>query len=245
MPCQTTLSADKAPLASRPVPQPELKPISLELLPSLDKSYSSVAASKWKETLAHARTKDDRAFDIAARDHLFKEIEIAVNAIPPKSAQGLLIVESIYQNRENTPEYDRVAVLLHSGKAMKGFPRLAELGVKGVPEEDSRAMETPLKHLIKSGGSSNGVQRPSHLIDAILISYFDGQKWSVETWYWLTALDFAIDIPSNREELPESPRALMDLIDAVKPYSWRAKGFGPKLYDSMSEQFPRKRELEN
>lgn len=237
-------SADKVHLASRPTTLSESKPISLQLLSALDNSHSGVGLSKWRDTLAHARTKDDRPFDMNARDHLFEHIRIAVNAIPQNSSAELLIVESIYQNHDNTPEYDRVQVLLRGRKEIKEFSKLTELGVKSISEEECRGIELPLKLLMKAGGSNNGVQRPTHLLDATVISYFDGQRWKIETWYWLTALDFAIDLPSDRGGLPESPRALIDLIDAVKPYSWRARGFGPKIYESMSEQFPHKRELE-
>lgn len=212
----------------------------LKLLAALNRPYGDRRPIDWRALLAKCSTKSRSRFDIDARDAFMLKIAAALDVMSPAADTRVIIMESIHQELPNPAEYDRVQIFSHEGKTAE-LSTLSNLGLVQVKSKDYASLSRPLSELNDVRGSNNGLKRVTDTTDAIVISFFDGNDWQIETWFWFADACFAANpTPLYREDLPPTLRAMIDLIESARTYRDGPAGFGPKIYDSLIGDFPRR-----
>ena len=236
-----------------PASKPSTRPSSTGFLAALDKPYEDAyldrRAAGWARLFNEARTLDDRAVDLKARDRLVRSIgEFVDQQNELKRDLRIVIVEVLDQNGNNRPRYDRAAVFSYLGKSSKDLIQLSKMGFAEVASEEFKRMEKPLLVAMKAGGSNNGVKSVGDAVEALVLTCFDGSEWRTETWFWpVTGAALAVEEGraeiGRRDTLAEPLRCLLDVLDVVQPYGSDSKGFGPPPYRTLLKDFPRTQAL--
>jgi hypothetical protein len=180
--------------------QPETSdPIGRGLVWALARSYwAQDTEASWRAFLGGVFV--DGRFNLEARNRRVKDIARSTAAIAQAARLRVLIMEHVGQRGSRGATYQRMEVsAMEPVQDSPGAPP-AEFGVRIIAWKDWQAVEPLVKTLVEARGSNNGIVAMFDDTDATVVSYFDGRRWHVETWFCFSCV---LDRPISPGRYPE------------------------------------------
>jgi hypothetical protein len=183
--------------------------------------------------LRTAQDADYRAFKFAERDRYVRKLAKLADAMRPNAGQ-ILLLEAFGKGGGNGGTYQRVAMAAHQDAS--GMRELRALGVAPVTPAQFDLMRDYARTLLD--GERHAMKPVHDMEDWLVISYFDGKRWSTRARHNLMVRLAILDPePEKPSDLPPDIRAAINLI---KVANWSlpddAAEFGPYYWGPV-EQF--------
>lgn len=192
----------------------------------------------WEAYFATMRQHD--VFDLDARNRQVASLVKSVQNMPNRRTLRILMLEHLGQSSNWLGSYERITLCRSLGDANAETNPLIALGVEVVDQRRWATVEKPALEMLKFGGSD-----PFHVhmlrddTDAIVLSFYNGETWTIETWFALSHVGFGKGFPESANELPEDVRAFFKLLNAINSGLGRKRVFADKYFGSLVDLFGR------
>jgi hypothetical protein len=203
------------------------------LLALLEEPPEAPNVYDWEAHLRNAQDADYRPFKFAERDRYIRDLAKLADGMRPKAGE-ILLLEAFGKGGGNGGTYQRVGMA--AGQDASGTRALRALGVAPVTPPQFDLMRGYARTLLD--GDRHAMKPVYDMEDRLVISYFDGNRWTTRARHnlmvRLAILDPELTKPSD---LPPDIRAAINLIQVA---NWSLPDepaeFGP-FYGGPVEQF--------
>ena len=194
----------------------------LELLKCLLKPYWKGTEEGWGGILreANVASSDRRPpvarFDLGARDEQIRAVDRLLHAQPKGHETQILIIENIFGGAGRRATYTRHGLYFLPDASPAIDVKLHEMGMVSVNAAHWTTLAVPLRKLLQPGGQNPGVDYILDACDATVVSFFDGRRWKIETYFFLAdARDAAYREVGTRDQLRPVTRAYLSLLENI------------------------------
>jgi hypothetical protein len=185
------------------------------LVKILTRPYWRYTQEQWQVIL-----KGIRSFSLEKRDREFAKLAEMVQRDPNSAHLRILILEHVGQQGQRQT-YQRVIIYRELENLRAAPPAsLPHMNAIGSRSSEWQLIEPHVEKLFKVGGTNNGVTvAPFDGIgEATVLSWFDGERWQVETWYCFNELQYIYNdvLPQSGDGVRPEMQAFFSLLRVME-----------------------------
>lgn len=213
------------------------KPVSLDIVEGFSQLNLYRDRKGWTGVLSRANDvsgETRKRFSVAQRDQQVARLAETIQKSPDRTNLRCLILEHVEESGGfgGWARYRAVAIQGALGQVKEKLPAVAGIRTFKARTSAWGNLDRSLKILVKNGGGNNGIRFMFDAGDSLLISYFDGERWWVASWFWFGHY-LEVKAGFDPKQLSREAKALGELfvdleaaVDAPKdsleimPYIW-------------------------